>query len=316
MHLSISHETRYAYQPVAASAWHLLHLEPRDTPCQHVIACALVVDPEPTTRVRALDVYGNPRHFVAIAAPHEGLRVRVRSTVETSAPAPVTSRIGWEDTREHFVYRAGGPWEPATEFTLPSDHVHPGAVFRDYARPSFPPGRPLLEAARELTARIHQDFHYRANSTGIHTPAAEALARREGVCQDFTHVLLACLRSLGLAARYVSGYLLTEPPPGQPRLIGSDASHAWASLWLPDADGPAEARWYDLDPTNDRHGLGTPGEDFVRVAVGRDFADVSPLRGVIQGSEHHALTVSVTVTPGAPEADPAGPSPNSDTPEQ
>lgn len=315
MHLSITHETRYAYQPAAASAWHLLHLEPTDTPWQRVVDCTLAVAPQPTTCVPALDVFGNRRRFVAIAAAHEALQVRVHSVVETRPPTPVASRIGWEAARARFAYRAGTAWEPATEFSLPSDHVHPGPAFRDYAQPSFPPGRPLLEAARELTARIHQDFHYHAHSTNVHTPAAEALARREGVCQDFTHVLLACLRSLGLAARYVSGYLLTEPPPGQPRLVGSDASHAWAALWLPDASGPPAARWYDLDPTNDRHGLGTPGEEFVRVAVGRDFADVSPLRGVIQGSARHELAVRVTVLPGAAGADPAPPPANPDTSE-
>ncbi|WP_347562730.1 transglutaminase-like domain-containing protein [Hylemonella gracilis] len=160
-------------------------------------------------------------------------------------------------------------------------------------------------------ARIHADFRYETQSTEVHTSALEALELRQGVCQDFAHIMLACLRSMGLAARYISGYLLTTPPPGQPRLIGSDASHAWVSLWLPDlrqdskapndGDGTpkdtATGGWYDLDPTNARDGWGTPGGDYVTLAMGRDYADVPPLRGVIHGGGTHGLHVAVTVAP-------------------
>jgi transglutaminase-like putative cysteine protease len=149
----------------------------------------------------------------------------------------------------------------------------------------------------ELTARMHQDFRYASASTDINTPALQALDQRRGVCQDFAHILVACLRSLGLPARYVSGYLLTEPPAGQPRLVGSDASHAWASVYLPDLAAHACQGWLDLDPTNNRTGWASPGEDYVRLAVGRDFADVSPLRGVLQGGGTHTLEVAVTVAP-------------------
>jgi len=157
-----------------------------------------------------------------------------------------------------------------------------------------------VPSRRELMERIYRDFAYESLSTEISTPALDVLQERRGVCQDFAHVLLACLRSLGLAARYVSGYLLTEPPPGQPRLTGADASHAWVSVYLPDlggARGLPHGGWLDLDPTNNRAGLGTPGSDYVRLAVGRDFADVSPLRGVLQGGANHTLTVRVTVAP-------------------
>jgi transglutaminase-like putative cysteine protease len=169
-----------------------------------------------------------------------------------------------------------------------------------YARPSFTPGTPLLLGARDLMRRIHRDFTYASQSTEINTPALEALAQRRGVCQDFAHIMLACLRAQGVAARYVSGYLLTQPAEGQPRLVGSDASHAWVSVYLPDLpDGEGYTRWWDFDPTNDRDGCGTPGEDYVTLAVGRDFADVSPLRGVIRGGTNHTLTVGVTVEPFA-----------------
>jgi transglutaminase-like putative cysteine protease len=174
------------------------------------------------------------------------------------------------------------------------------AAFAAYAAPSFSAGRPLAAAACELMERIHRDFVYEALSTEISTPALEVLADRRGVCQDFAHVLLACLRSLGLAARYVSGYMLTEPPPGQPRLTGADASHAWVAVYLPELGGNRglpHGGWLDLDPTNNRAGLGTPGHDYVRLAVGRDFADVSPLRGVLQGGANHTLQVRVTVAP-------------------
>jgi transglutaminase-like putative cysteine protease len=163
--------------------------------------------------------------------------------------------------------------------------------FLAYARPSFTSGRPLLEAAHDLMERIHSDFVYEPEATDVSTPALEALEMRRGVCQDFAHVMLACLRSLGLPARYVSGYLLTEPAPGRPRLVGSDASHAWVSIYLPGMDGSGE--WSDLDPTNSR----APGEDYVVLAIGRDYSDVSPIRGVIHGGARHELHVAVTVTP-------------------
>ena len=152
-----------------------------------------------------------------------------------------------------------------------------------------------LLPAQDLMSRIHAEFVYESQSTHVNTPALEALAQRKGVCQDFAHIMLACLRAMGLAARYVSGYLLTEPPPGQPRLTGSDASHAWVSVYIPDL--PEDSPWCDFDPTNDRWGWGSPGEDYVTLAIGRDYADVSPIRGVIHGGAHHTLTVGVTVQP-------------------
>jgi transglutaminase-like putative cysteine protease len=176
-------------------------------------------------------------------------------------------------------------------------------AFAAFARPAFKPGLPALEAARALMERIHTELSYETHSTEVNTPALDALAQGKGVCQDFAHIMLGCLRSLGLPARYVSGYLLTRPPPGKPRLIGADASHAWASVYVPlpaSADDPGAAptgAWFDFDPTNNRCGWGSPGEDYVTLAIGRDFADVSPMRGVIQSGARHTLAVAVTVAP-------------------
>ena len=298
MRLRITHDTRYRYEPPVLTAVHMTHLTPPPTRCQDRLDARLQVHPQPASITESLDIYRNVRTFFEIASPHDELLVRASSLVETHAPDPVGSTLAWDAVRDSFVYHVGAEWHPAAEFIYPSHYVHPGEVFADYARPSVPPGRPLIDAARELMQRVHQDFTYASRSTEINTPAAEALAQRRGVCQDFSHVMLACLRSLGLPARYVSGYLLTQPPPGQPRLVGSDASHAWVAVFLPDVAAQHGGHgWYDLDPTNDRHGWGAPGEDFVRLAVGRDYADISPMRGVIHGGAGHELDVGVTVEP-------------------
>ena len=298
MRLRITHDTRYRYEPPVLTAVHMTHLTPPPTRCQDRLDARLQVHPQPASITESLDIYRNVRTFFEIASPHDELLVRASSLVETHAPDPVGSTLAWDAVRDSFVYHVGAEWHPAAEFIYPSHYVHPGEVFADYARPSFPPGRPLIDAARELMQRVHQDFTYASRSTEINTPAAEALAQRRGVCQDFSHVMLACLRSLGLPARYVSGYLLTQPPPGQPRPVGSDASHAWVAVFLPDVAAQHGGHgWYDLDPTNDRHGWGAPGEDFVRLAVGRDYADISPMRGVIHGGAGHELDVGVTVEP-------------------
>ena len=298
MRLRITHDTRYRYEPPVLTAVHMTHLTPPPTRCQDRLDARLQVHPQPASITESLDIYRNVRTFFEIASPHDELLVRASSLVETHAPDPVGSTLAWDAVRDSFVYHVGAEWHPAAEFIYPSHYVHPGEVFADYARPSFPPGRPLIDAARELMQRVHQDFTHASRSTEINTPAAEALAQRRGVCQDFSHVMLACLRSLGLPARYVSGYLLTQPPPGQPRLVGSDASHAWVAVFLPDVAAQHGGHgWYDLDPTNDRHGWGAPGEDFVRLAVGRDYADISPMRGVIHGGAGHELDVGVTVEP-------------------
>ena len=298
MLLQITHVTTYRYAPQVNTAQHMAHLNPRATPAQTVIDSSLHITPEPATRRDAMDVYGNGRTFFSIPAAHDVLRIEARSTVHTHAQATDLAPAdtpAWDTVRSRFEYHAAAAWDAATEFSFASPHVQPHADFAHYARASFASHRPLLEAAIDLMQRMHRDFEYASQSTDIHTPAREALQQRRGVCQDFAHILLSCLRSQGLAARYVSGYLLTEPPEGQPRLIGSDASHAWVSLYVPGPNG--DGLWFDLDPTNNRWGLYSPGEDYVCLAWGRDFSDVSPVRGVIHGGASHTLEVAVTVSP-------------------
>lgn len=296
MRLRVTHETEYDYSPAVKDAQHMAHLCPRATAVQRVLAHALHIGPEPQRRVNAEDVFGNVRTFFSLPFSHERLCVRAQSLVETAAPPAAPPGLPWEAVRERLRYRSGAAYESAAEFAFPSPYVPRHEEFAAYARPSFPEGRPLMEAAHDLMSRIHAGFAYASEATDAGTPALESLRLRRGVCQDFAHVMTGCLRSLGLAARYVSGYLLTEPPPGQPRLVGADASHAWVSVWSPHAESEEEGEggtWFDLDPTNDR----TAGEDYVTLAWGRDFSDVSPLRGVIQGGEHHVLRVAVTVEP-------------------
>lgn len=303
MRLRVIHETVYQYTPAVQNAQHLAHLRPRSAGGQRVLTHTLQVEPTPSQCIIGQDVFGNGRAFLLLPFTHERLRVRAETLLETSAPPPAPPGAPWEAVRERLAYRRGMPYHPAAEFGFASPYIPRHADFVAYARDSFVPGRPLMDVARELMARIHADFSYTAHLTDAGTPALESLRLRRGVCQDFAHVMIGCLRSMGLAARYVSGYLLTEPPPGQPRLVGADASHAWVSVWSPslkaegDRDGGGNApEWFDLDPTNNR----AAGEDYVTLAIGRDFSDVSPLRGVIHGGDRHVLQVGVTVEPAEP----------------
>lgn len=298
MHLEVTHETRYDYLPPVEVAQHMAYLRPWNTVAQELLSHDLQVEPRPAQQTEAVDVYGNRRTFIALQTPHAQLRVVARSTLRTHTRPMPASTVAWEQVRERFRYRADAVYDPAAEFVFASQHVPRSTEFAAYARPSFPAGASMLDGALDLMHRIHAEFTYDNRSTQINTPAQQALAQRKGVCQDFAHIMIACLRGMGLPARYVSGYLLTEPPPGQPRLVGSDASHAWVSVWSPARDGGG--RWCDLDPTNNR----APGEDYVTLAVGRDYSDVSPVRGVIHGGEHHTLRVGVTVEPVAGEPEP------------
>ena len=291
MLLHVVHETRYDYAPPVKTAQHMAHLKPAHNARQQLLKHELVISPAAAQRSEAADVYGNTRAFFSLQSAHDVLKVMAQSLVATSVPPAPQSNMAWEDAREHLRYHRGAAYDPAAEFAFASPHVPRHDNFLAYARPSFTTGRPLLEAAHDLMERIHSDFVYEPEATDVSTPALEALEMRRGVCQDFAHVMLACLRSLGLPARYVSGYLLTEPAPGRKRLVGRDASHAWVSIYLPGEQSPGE--WTDLDPTNRR----APGEDYVVLATGRDYSDVSPVRGVIHGGARHELHVAVTVTP-------------------
>ena len=297
MQLRITHDTHYRYTPAVETAQHVAHLHPAHTPCQSCMSHDLKTEPAALEVHNSLDAFGNHRAYWALPSTHSTLRVLTQSLVYTrelpidesnTAGGPIT----WEAARDLFVYHTGQASEPASAFVFGSHHAPVVPAFAQYAQSSFTPDRPLTEAVRELMQRIHQDFVYESFSTDVSTPALTVLQQKRGVCQDFAHVMRACLRSLGLAARYVSGYLLTQSLPGQERLVGSDASHAWISVFVP---GEPFESWHDFDPTNNRDGLASPGQDYVRLAVGRDFADVSPLRGVLQGGTHHILEVGVTV---------------------
>ncbi len=297
MQLQIIHETRYDYVPAVETAQHIAYLQPASHGGQQLLKHTLTIQPEPAQRLNVRDTYNNERCFFALQTLHKLLVVRASSIVKTESKAAPRSTIRWEQQAALFRYHAGAQFDAASEFVFASQFVPLHAEFAAYAQPSFVPGVGVLQAATDLMQRIHTDFVYDSNSTHINTPALEALQQRRGVCQDFAHIMLACLRSNGLAARYVSGYMLTQAAPGTIKLIGSDASHAWVSVYV--SDLPEGARWCDFDPTNNRWGWHAPGEDYVTVAVGRDFADVSPLRGVIHGGANHALTVGVTVQPYA-----------------
>jgi transglutaminase-like putative cysteine protease len=300
MRLRVEHDTRYDYRPAVEIAQHTAHLQPREGCCQRVLSFDWQVLPRPDHMADGRDAFGNPQAWWSLATAHASLQVRACSLVETCAPLGLNSTQSWEAAREHSRYRSGQPGDAQTRFVFGSHHAPLHEQFAAFARECFTPARPLQDAAVALMQKIHSDFTYASQSTDVHTPALQALQARRGVCQDFAHILIASLRSLGLAARYVSGYLLTQPPEGQERLIGADASHAWASVYVPELQDSACGGWLDLDPTNDRWGWGSPGEDYVLVAWGRDFSDVSPLRGVLQGGSSHTLHVGVSVLPEPP----------------
>lgn len=295
MKLQISHDTVYDYSPAVETAQHMLYLTPLESATQQLLAHRIELNPQPANIRVVKDVYGNSRSFFSLQVAHLQLRVQAISLVLTQPSHIPVSTISWEAARERFRYSASASFDSANEFVFASPMVPRQGEFAQYARASFAPGVSLLEAAIDLMHRIHREFSYESQSTEVNTPALHALNQRKGVCQDFAHIFVACLRSLGLAARYVSGYLLTLPAPGMVKLRGSDASHAWASVYIPDL--PEGERWVHLDPTNDRAGWHSPGEDYVLLAEGRDFSDVSPMRGVIHGGASHVLTVGVTVEP-------------------
>ena len=291
MQLEVVHETRYAYSAPVSLAHHLAHLQPLTDSHQALVAYDLVTEPDGETRHAGTDSFGNPCVWFSRAQPHDRLVVRTTSRVRLRprfALLRADASIPWDLLAERLRYVARAPYDPAVEFTLPSPFVPRLEVLRQYALPSFPPGRPVAEGAIDLMHRIHADFVYRSASTQIDTPLEQAFAQRAGVCQDFAHVMAGAMRMLGLPVRYVSGYLLTRPPGEGADLLGADASHAWAQVYCPGTPG-VPSDWLDLDPTNDL----IPGTGHVRLAVGRDFGDVTPLRGVIRGGGRHTLSVAV-----------------------
>lgn len=269
---------------------HMARLAPRTLPGQRTPWHELEVVPVPVGRGVHMDSYGNVTSYFEIEGKHEVLEVTARSLVEvfpTNHPEPL-STPAWEIVRDACQAEKLTPGSEAGSFRFASPMVPIGEEFAQYARVEFPAGRPVLEGVLGLTRRIFRDFKFDPRATDVSTPVLEVLKKRAGVCQDFAHLMLACLRSLGLPARYVSGYLETVPPPGKVRLVGADASHAWVSVFCGENAG-----WIDADPTNNI----LPGERHITVAWGRDFSDVSPLRGVTLGAGGQRLTVSVDVMP-------------------
>jgi transglutaminase-like putative cysteine protease len=296
--LEVVHETRYEYASAVALAHHLAHLQPLADAGQVLLGASLEVEPAPAHRRDERDVYGNACTHFCLVQPHRLLVVRAASRVRVEdrfAALQPQAGPAWETVRDRLRYVARAPFEPAVEFVQPSACVPRLQALREYAAASFPAGRPVAQGAIDLMHRIHADFRYEARSTAVDTPLEQAFAQRRGVCQDFAHVMTGALRMLGLPARYVSGYLRTEAAGGAP-LVGADASHAWVQAWAPDTPGVPADGWLDLDPTNDL----VPGCDHVRLAVGRDYADVAPLRGVIRGGGPHELWVGVTTRRSEP----------------
>jgi transglutaminase-like putative cysteine protease len=294
----IVHETRYSYETPVSLSRQLLHLTPRDCSWQRCLAHRISVKPEVTAARERNDCFGNPVRELAIEFPHRSLCVHAESTIDVLPHLPALADRAlpagpsptWETVREALAYGSRPVLLDASRFQFESPYVRVKHEFASYARPSFTPGRPVLDAVLALMRRIYDEFDFDPEATTVATPVLKVLAEKRGVCQDFAHLMLSCLRSQGLAARYVSGYLLTQPPPGQPRMVGADASHAWVSVFCPELDG---GRWVDFDPTNNL----LPDTQHITLAWGRDFADVSPLRGIILGGDAHELDVAVTVTP-------------------
>jgi transglutaminase-like putative cysteine protease len=284
----ITHRTTYRYSDDVTSSYGRGFLTPRGTDTQRCLSHELVIDPDTTDSTTSRDVYGNLSSYFHVTERHRTLIVTSRSIVEVDPPAPDlygggSARAPWEIARP-----VGPDGALATEFTLDLASAEITDAVRDYAAPSFTPERPLIEVLRDLNSRINNDFTYRSGSTTVSTRVSEVLAAREGVCQDFARLAIACLRANGLAASYVSGYLATDPPPGRERMVGVDATHAWASVWTP------QNQWLGLDPTNDQ----MVDERYIVVGFGRDYADVPPLRGIIYtDSESSVIEVSVDVAP-------------------
>jgi transglutaminase-like putative cysteine protease len=286
----IEHVTAYDYSQTVSVSHHIARLRPRSGPGQTLRDFRLEIRPRPTQVSTDTDYFGNVVDRFPIQEPHDHLEVTAHSEVEVAAPPAAAPAAGlpWELVRERVAadHRAADCLE-AYEFVFPSGVAPVGADFADYAAPSFPAGRPIQEAAMDLTTRIHRDFTFDPAATTVSTPVSEVLRQRRGVCQDFAHLQIACLRSLGLPARYVSGYVRTDPPPGLPRLVGVDATHAWVAVFSPDAG------WVEYDPTNQCRAASS----HVRVATGRDYLDISPLRGTVIGGGLQKLSIAVTVTP-------------------
>ena len=290
-HYRVEHDTAYRYSEPVMLSHQQLHLTPRLLDYQAIGAHEVIIKPAPTQQRNIIDAFGNPLTEIAIESAHTSLDIIAKSTVAvTQRPVLDPEKTAaWETVRDTLAYRAAWHPEPAildaTQFLFESPYARVKRNLRAYAGDCFEPGRPILAAAAALMAKIHREFKFDAAATNVTTPVMKFFEQKRGVCQDFTHLMISCLRSTGLAARYVSGYLLTRPAPGKPRHVGTDVSHAWVALFVP-GNG-----WIDLDPTNNV----MPSLEHITLGWGRDFSDVTPLRGVINGGGEQILEVKVTV---------------------
>ena len=288
MKYRVDHTTSYVYSTPVALSHSQVHLVPRNHPRQACLISRQHIHPTPSIVRSGQDFFGNTAGYFVIEHPHRELNVISQSVVEVTKPdwpSPATTPA-WESVRDALLRPVDESTLDARLYVFDSPLVTISREARDYAAKSFPAGRPILDAVAELTTRIFHEFQYDPTATAISTPTLDVLKLRRGVCQDFAHLEIACLRSLGLAARYVSGYLVTDPPPGQTKLVGADASHAWLAIWSPGYG------WVDFDPTNgclpcDRH---------ITIAWGRDYSDVSPVKGVVLGGGMHTMHVAVDVS--------------------
>lgn len=308
--LQVEHLTRYRYEQWVSHAQHIAMLEPLDDDRQTCLWSQLELDPLPDAAAGASrrDVFGNRLRWFSLSQAHMEFQAVARSRVRVEplhADAPVhrpQASPTVAEVAESLRYRPGQCWCAALEFIQVSPYVPQLPALSALAQRTLAPSTPVLQAALDLMTSIHRTFTYRSHSTAIDTPLEQVLDQQTGVCQDFAHVMVGALRSAGVPARYVSGYLRTDPPAGQAALVGADASHAWVQVWSPGPTSEHPGHWTDLDPTN----ACIVDQDHIRVAVGRDFGDVTPLKGVIRGGGRHHLSVAVTTRSWPDGAVPTG----------
>lgn len=294
MHYRITHATQYEYTDTVGLSYNEARLMPRHCPNQQVISSTLHIEPYAADfRIRE-DFFGNSVAYFSIQQPHHIFTVTAVSEVqltENSAQLDFYEGFAWETVRKMLLQQPSPSSKQASEllqarqYTMDSPLIARTDQLAEYARPSFTQGRSITDTVNDLMQRIYQDFTFDPDFTTLATPLATVLQHRRGVCQDFAHLAIGCLRSQGLAARYISGYIETLPPPGEAKLVGADASHAWFSVYVP------EQGWLDFDPTNNL----LPSTQHITLGWGRDYGDITPLKGVIFGGQHHELEVSVHV---------------------
>jgi transglutaminase-like putative cysteine protease len=303
MKYRVVHKTEYRYGTTVSQCHNLAHLRPRNLPAQQCLGHRLQIDPLPIDLAEHVDYFGNHVSYFSIQQPHKALTVTAISEVELEPgnnQLALEGDMPWDEVRRQLGAPVTDAARENSQYSLDSPLASATPDLHDYAATSFPASRPLLEAVHDLMERVHHEFTYDPAFSTVSTPLAEVLSSRRGVCQDFAHLAIACLRSHGLAARYVSGYLETLPPPGQPKQAGADESHAWFSVYLP------EVGWHDFDPTNNK----VPLDQHITTAWGRDYADVTPLKGVIFGGDpghHPQVSVDMERLPatGTAQAPPA-----------